>query len=278
LNTTSISLHCRASGIGPAVVCLHSSGGSSAQWQPLLERAARQFRIVAADFHGHGGTLAPAADAPYSLATESEALARTLAGLPGPLHLVGHSYGAAVALDFACRYPRRVRALTLYEPVLFSLLEPHSALAREVKDVGRTIGELVAAGAPETAAQRFVDYWTGEGAWARMAAGQHAAVARRIAVVARHFDALIEQPVDTGAMGNLNVPITLLSGQDTRPVATAITARLATLLPGASWAKIPGAGHLGPITHAQAVNDVIAQDLTEHAFARTSLEPWIKAA
>ena len=40
-----------------------------------------------------------------------------------PLTLVGHSYGAAVALRAALDRPERVRAMVLYEPTLFSLVD-----------------------------------------------------------------------------------------------------------------------------------------------------------
>jgi pimeloyl-ACP methyl ester carboxylesterase len=273
---STATLHCRAAGIGPTVVCLHSSGGSSAQWQPLIERESRSFRVIAADFHGHGGSPAPAAKQPYALATESEALARSLGGQRGKVHLVGHSYGAAVALDFAARYPQRVRALTLYEPVLFDLLATDTAAWRGVIAVGHDIGRLVRSGAPDAAAARFIDYWAGAGSWEAMAPGQQAAIVRRIGVVARHFDALFEGPIAEQSLREIATPVLLLSGQNTRDSTAAITARLAELLPTASWVQIAGAGHLGPITHAETVNDVIAGELHEHGLITSGT--WAKAA
>jgi pimeloyl-ACP methyl ester carboxylesterase len=276
MDLTGSSLHCRAAGIGPAVVCLHSSGGSSAQWQPLIERESRQFRIIAADFHGHGGSPAPAIAQPYTLATESEALARSMAGQRGKVHLVGHSYGAAVALDFAIRYPQRVRALTLYEPVLFELLDAHTDAWKAVIAVGHDLGHLVRSGAPEAAAARFIDYWAGAGSWGAMTPGQQAAVMRRIGVVARHFEALFDGPIAEQQLRNIEVPVLLLSGQNTRDSTAAIAARVAQLIPAVSWVQIAGAGHLGPITHADTVNSLIAGELHEHALI--AARNWAEAA
>ena len=80
-------------------------------------------------------------------------------------HLVAHSYGGAIALKAALKYGGRVRSMALYEPVLFALLlraAPHSDAAREII---RVRDEMMAA-EPAAAAERFIDYWMGAGAWA----------------------------------------------------------------------------------------------------------------
>lgn len=277
MNNHSPALHLRAAGYGPAVVCLHSSGGSAGQWQALVESESQRFRVIGADFHGHGATPLPALSVDYTLATETEALARALAEHRGSIHLVGHSYGGAVALDFASRYPERVRALTLYEPVLFALLAPESAEFDEVATFGRSIGWHVGVGREEEAARRFINYWAGTNVWSKMAAAQQATAVRRIGIVARHFDALMSDPVPARRLREIRIPTLVISGQQTRRPTATISARLAELLPEASWVQIAGAGHVGPITHAPAVNALIGGQLRDHAFAAARSE-WAQAA
>ena len=48
-----------------------------------------------------------------------------------PLALVGHSYGAAVALIAALATPGRVRAMALYEPTLFALLDAETVIVAD---------------------------------------------------------------------------------------------------------------------------------------------------
>lgn len=57
----------------------------------------------------------------YSLQQESEAIARTLDSLEikEPVAVIGWSYGALIAMDFALNHPRRIRQLILYEPPAF---------------------------------------------------------------------------------------------------------------------------------------------------------------
>ena len=128
-------LHSVTAGAGPVVVCLHSSGSSSGQWRRLIESQQAAHRFIAFDFHGHGRSPDFAGDA-YELRSESEAVFSSLPPSREPIHLVGHSYGGAVALDLAVRYPGRFASVTVFEPVLFALLDPGSAEFAEITSVG----------------------------------------------------------------------------------------------------------------------------------------------
>ena len=109
------------------------------------------------------------AGAPLSLDDEVEHLAPLITAQAGRIHLLGHSYGGAVALQIALRWPDRIKSLTLYEPVRFRLLLDSPAmtpLAYEVIRLARSV-QRMAGPAPADAAARFVDYWSGDGAWAK---------------------------------------------------------------------------------------------------------------
>jgi pimeloyl-ACP methyl ester carboxylesterase len=158
MNSTHLSERC--AGHGPRIVCLHSSGGASGQWQALIAAGQDRFAFIAPDFHGHGRSPMPAEGTEYALATETDAIVRRLRG-SGELHLVGHSYGACVALDIARRLPLQVRSLALYEPVLFGVLDHRSVEYLEVTRFGSLIVADARGGRLESAAQRFIDYWAG---------------------------------------------------------------------------------------------------------------------
>ena len=57
----------------------------------------------------------------YSLRQESEAIGRTLdsLGIKEPAILIGWSFGALMAMDFALNHPGKVKKLILYEPPAF---------------------------------------------------------------------------------------------------------------------------------------------------------------
>ena len=113
----------REAGTGPSVVCLHSNASTSGQWRGLMDRLAPKFRVLAPDSYGAGKSPDWPSDRRIRLLDEVALIEPVLARAGSPLALVGHSYGAAVALIAALTDPARVRAMVLYEPTLFALLD-----------------------------------------------------------------------------------------------------------------------------------------------------------
>jgi pimeloyl-ACP methyl ester carboxylesterase len=252
-------LHSFSAGAGPVVACLHSSGSSSGQWRPLIESQLAAHRCVAFDFHGHGRSPDFAGDA-YALRSESDAVLRSLPPSREPVHLVGHSYGGAVALDLAVRHPGRFASVTVFEPVLFALLDRGSAEFAEITSVGDAIVRAARAGELGVASAAFIDYWNGAGSWRGLAAEQQHRVCARIVPVARHFEALFADPLPLDRLRDLRVPTLVLVGERSQAPARAVSQRLG-VLPVVAVESLAGVGHMGPVTHAEEVNARIARHL-----------------
>jgi pimeloyl-ACP methyl ester carboxylesterase len=255
-------LHGRFAGVGPLVVCLHASAGSSSQWEPLIEAGAERYRFAAFDLHGHGRSAA-APEAPYRLALETEAVLRAIAHADRPLHLVGHSYGGAVAIDIASRLGAAVASVTLYEPVLFGLLDDGTPEHQEITAVGRAIMAAAATGQLAEAACTFIDYWSSPGSFNALPPGGQQRIAARMAVVASHFHALFSSAVPLARLQSLRAPMLLLHGDSSPAPALAVARRLAGLA-GIESGCITGAGHMGPITHTRDVVPRILAHLDAH--------------
>jgi pimeloyl-ACP methyl ester carboxylesterase len=241
------------------VACLHSSGSSSAQWRRLIESRQAVHRFIAFDFLGHGRSPDFAGDA-YSLGFESEAVSDGLPPSREPIHLVGHSYGGAVALDLAVRHPGRFASVTVFEPVLFALLDPGSAEFAEITATGYAIVRAARAGDLRAASATFIDYWNGSGSWRALAAEQQERICARIVPVARHFEALFSGPLPFDRLRALRVPTLVLLGDRSPAPARAVSERLGAL-PFVTVESLPGLAHMGPITHAEEVNDRIERHL-----------------
>ncbi len=251
------------------MICLHSSAGSHAQWRALSGELEGLCKVVAPDLHGHGRSPAWPLGAAHTLQIDAYAASQLIpaneAGHgPGGVHLVGHSYGAAVALQIALRCPRRVLSLTLYEPLPFGMLlasSPDAPAAREIKDIRHSVASLVREGDLEAAARLFVVYWGGASAWDGMTAAQRVAVLLRISTVPCHFESLFRACWSEDLLQCLTMPVLLMHGSETRAPARAVTDTLAAALGHCEQMEIAGAGHLGPITHPAAVNAAIVQHL-----------------
>jgi pimeloyl-ACP methyl ester carboxylesterase len=97
-------------GSGDPLVLLHGGAVDARFFEHNVGPLSERFRVITTDLWGHGRTADR--EAPFSLesfATDVAALIEHVAG--GPAHVLGHSIGAAVALDLTMRRPDLVRQL-----------------------------------------------------------------------------------------------------------------------------------------------------------------------
>jgi len=259
----------------PLVVLLHSSASSARQWDGLIETLQPRFRVRAIEFHGHGAQPDWHGDARLRLADDAALIAPLMSEARGA-HIVGHSYGAAVALKLATLYPGWVRSLVAFEPVLFGLLFEDRAsheFARQITGLADAIRTLLAQGDALPAAEQFIAYWSGDAVWAAMPASRRSAVATRMPSVLAHFDALFSERLRSEQLARLRAPMLFLSGSDTAGITRRIAEILRHALPLAAHEVMPQMGHMGPITHATDVNQRIDRFLQAQLAAETVFVP-----
>ena len=250
----------REAGAGPAVVCLHANASSSAQWRGLSEILSRTHRVLAPDSYGSGKSPPWPSDRTISLHDEVDLIEPVLARAGAPLVLVGHSYGAAVALLAALRHPDRIRALALYEPTLFALEEsrvPSPTGVDGIRQVAAEAGAALDVGDTDAAARHFIDFWMGVGSWAQTPPERKPAIAQSVAHVRRWAHALFTEPTPLAAFSALDMPILYLMGGRSPESAHAVARRLLPVLPQVRAHEFADLGHMGPVTHPQVVNEAI---------------------
>jgi pimeloyl-ACP methyl ester carboxylesterase len=255
-------------GDGPGIVCLHASGSHAPQWRAFAERMAPQYHVLAADSYGSGRSPAWPANEPLTLRDEVAFLEPVFARAGEPFSLVAHSYGAATALIAAIDRPERVRALAVYEPTIFSLVDAATPPPNDVDgiyEVEAVALVALAAGCTEAAAECFVDYWMGPGAWDAMPESRREAVAIAAANNIRGWvDAVTYEPTPLEAFRDLDVPVLLMSGKRSPKSSRAVARLLAETLPHATVIEFEHLGHMAPVTHPDIVNEVIADFLARH--------------
>jgi pimeloyl-ACP methyl ester carboxylesterase len=262
------------------IICLHCSGSSPRQWAGLAAALSPEHRTIAPDLIGYGD--APSiVEASATLDAEAARIAVIVDAAGGPVCLVGHSYGGAVATRVAlCRHDSVV-GLALYEPVLFSLITrgvDDDPAGREIVATGFAIQSDLHLGCVERAAQRFVDYWSGKGAWQTMDPRRRQAVCARMPNVAREFAALFDDAVPLSAYTRLTMPVLWLEGEMTRRPPQAVAGRLLPALADARHVRVAGAGHMGPLTHSEAVNGEIRRFVRTLHRCRRSRPPQANSA
>lgn len=250
------------------VLCLHANASSSSQWRGLMDLLAPRHRVLAPDLLGAGRSAPWPVAAGARLQHELDALAGMLDGLGGRFHLVGHSYGGAVAMRIALARPERVASLLLYEPTMFPLLRqpyPGQPGAIGIAAVAAAAIAEVERGDLQAAAAGFIDYWMGAGAWAAMPEARRGPLADSMRPIRQWTDAIFAEPWSLADLAGLALPVLLLGGEASPASARDLVPLLTGALPRATLQVLPGLGHMAPVTHPAAVNPVIDHFLRQHA-------------
>ncbi len=256
----------REAGTGPGVVCIHSNASSSAQWRGLMDLLSGSHRVLAPDSYGSGKTPDWHSDREIALQDEVNLVEPVLARAGTPFALVGHSYGAAVALIAAVANPGRIRALAMYEPTLFSLVDVQGPPPNGVDGIRNAVvaaGAALDIGDRDAAAGHFIDFWMGAGSWSATPSQRKPAIVDSVAKVRRWSHALFTEPTPAHAFAALDIPILYMLGGSSPESAHAVARVLVPVLRRARVVEFPGLGHMAPVTHPEFINAEIARFLGE---------------
>ncbi len=238
-------------GSGPAVLLLHSTAGDRRMWDPQMPAlTGAGFRAVRCDLPGYGDSPVP--PGPFDTAAE-------VAGVLDELGIeraavVGASYGGAVSLEFAARWPGRVTALALLCSAIAGLSPgPQLRAFWDREDA------LLEAGDVQAATELNVRTWLGPRADDR--------TRDRVRQMQRHS---FEVQLAAGDTAEIHTPYEvtairartlLVTGAHDFPDFARIAAGLAGQLPGARHVDLDWAGHLPSLEDPAALNPLLLEFL-----------------
>lgn len=232
----------------PALVLLHGFALDSRVWRPQVEALADEFRILLIDLPGFGpqaravGEVQPGAE--IARAMDAAGLVRA--------HLIGASFGAAAAVDFALQSPKRVESLTLVGPML---------LGRRmgIDSWGRCVS-LANDGDRATASEIFLDDPLFE------ALRQDEELFEEIRQIVLdygcgHWMGTISSrwsdPDPAPRLKDLDIPALVVSGEGDIPSFMLMAEAYAKSLPRARREIVQGVGHLVNVDAADVFNDLV---------------------
>ena len=280
-----IGLHHAPSARRPreCVIALHCSLGSGRQWAKLSDELGGSYRLIAPDISGYGANRG-AVLLPMTLAEEVACLGEHIAQAEGPFHLVGHSYGGAIAFKMATQsaFASRVRSLTLIEPVLPTLLADSAAdgrLHRQFAQLARELSLDLWKGLAMEAIDKFVSFWSGSGPPEKLSPEARLRLIAHADKLAFDFTAALSEQNVAAAAAGIRVPTLLFSGGLSPNLTQRIAARLASLIAGVDARHLPAAGHMMPLSHGKLINPEIVRHIARtEDFAQASLACGFAAA
>jgi pimeloyl-ACP methyl ester carboxylesterase len=245
------------------VIALHCSGAGAGQWRQLGETLGDRYQVLAPEHYGCAITGPWTGEHAFVLADEAARAIALIDEWNGNVHLVGHSYGGAVALHVALARPDRIASLVLYEPSAFHMLRQlgEAGAAAEIEMLARHVREAVVTGDYRGGMAAFVDYWNGSGAWDAMSSDLQQALIRWAPKAPLDFQALLDEPSRLAAYRELRCPALVLRGQHAPKPSRLIAHALSGLLPDGRLVVVDRAGHMGPLTHAAEVSRLIANHI-----------------
>jgi pimeloyl-ACP methyl ester carboxylesterase len=237
-------------------VLLHGAMADSRDWHLQLAALADAFTVVAWDAPGSGGSFDPPDD--FGLEGYADSLAAFIArlGLDTP-HVMGLSFGSALALELFRRHPALVRSLVL----LSAYAGWAGSLGREEAERRRRWGQSVADLPPRQVAADFAaTLFTQE---------VPAKIVQAYTEVMKDF-----RPEGVRAMANaladadlrevlpsIDVPTLLVHGDADQRAPLEVAEELHARIPGSTLVVIPGPGHMVTLEAPELVNDEVRRFL-----------------
>jgi pimeloyl-ACP methyl ester carboxylesterase len=241
-----LRMYYEARGEGEPVVLLHGGGVTADSWYAQIPALAQRYRVYAPERRGHGRT--PDVEGPVTsdlMADDTVALLDVLG--TGPVHLIGWSAGGTVALRLALRRPDLVRKLILIS----------TGISRD----GSTAADDELVHGPDVAAL------------AEMFRPQYEPLSPdgpgHFPVV---FDKWLrmwraEPEIELSTLTRLRMPVLVMQGDDDG-IRVEHSAAIATALPDAQLAVVPGTSHTLPLEKPALVNQLLLDFLAERQPAK----------
>jgi pimeloyl-ACP methyl ester carboxylesterase len=233
-------------------VLLHGAMADRRDWRLQLDVLADDFTVVAWDAPGSGGSFEPPDD--FGLEGYADSLAAFIGrlGLDTP-HVIGLSFGSALALELFRRHPALVRSLVL----LSAYAGWAGSLGREEAERRRRWGQSVADLPPRQVATDFAaTLFTQEISPKIVEAYLAVMTDFRPAGVRAMANALADADLRE-VLPSIDVPTLLVHGDADQRAPLTVAEELHARIPGSKLVVIPGSGHMVTLEAPERVNDEV---------------------
>jgi esterase len=257
IRVNDVSLYYEEHGARDAIVSLHGAGSSAAFWSDAAHELATRGRTIVYDRRGHSRSERPEPYATNVHQQADDAAALIDALTAAPAIVIGRSYGGAIALDLALRYPDRVRALVQLEGDGGMTLS--GTAMRELAELSDPL-YAAAESDPSSAGETLVRLALGDEAWDGLPEGaQEIFAGNGPAAVAELRGGYPEVTLEQ--LGTVDVPTLLVGARDSVFDYTELIDIVASAMPSARVEWVEGGHAINPAHPVvlEFVDDVLAR-------------------
>ena len=249
-------------GAGPALVMVPGSCSTGAAWRPVMKALGDNFRFVTTSLLGYGATAERRTDSDPSVLHEAEVLEAVIARAGGNVHLVGHSFGGAVALIAAMRKRVPIASLTMLEAPLPSLLNHYreDTHYRAFRDMTDAYFGAWRSGDRE-AIRTMIDFYGGEGTYASWPERVRGYAVETTPVNMLDWACAYDEPLSPEMLAAIDVPVSVAVGAQSHPAICRANGLVAMSIKDATFKTIGGASHFMISTHPAQVAELILQNV-----------------
>jgi len=249
------------SGHGPTVVLVPGSCSTGAAWRPVVAAFNGAFRTVTTSLSGYGGTEERRTTRDPSVEHEADIVEAVVRRAGGPVHLVGHSFGATASLALALRDQARLASLTLMEPPAPELL--HAVGEQEHYQAFRRMTDAYVAdfaGGNRAAIASMIDFYGGAGTWDSWPAKVRGYAEQTTPVNILDWASAYGFALNPAILATIDLPTLVICGGKSHRAMQRLCAALAWSLHG-EFETLKPAAHFMIATHAGDVARRIADHI-----------------
>lgn len=254
-------------GKGVPIFFIHGSWDDHHSWLPVAEKLSkkRDNSKILYDRRGHSASTDVIRQGHISDDVSDAALLIKKIGL-GPVHVVGHSYGANIVISLANAHPELVSSLFLYEPPVFALLKGKKEYLKITKEAKKSMLEaksLLERGDIEKGTITFMEKVAfGKGSW------ENLFDARARACMIANADTWLDQSrdqerlsVNVDRLNDFKKPVTLAYGDQSLPIFRAVITEMHNSVPAIRLVPCRDAGHGGLVSHPEQIARILNNHL-----------------
>ena len=224
---------------------MHGALGDYRMWGAQVATLSQQYHVVAYSRRHHRPSSSTLDASDYNHRRHVDDLISLInaVGL-GPAHVVGHSYGAAVAALVAMEHPEMVNSLILGEPTLFSILsDPLDKVSLKFHRIAlNVVQKLVENGEQKLAVREYVNIVTGKDGFEALPIEGKMVINQNAHTLGPMLRTLFDTAdVDRHQARSINTPTLVVTGEFSPPIYRAIGRELDRCMPNSELLTLAGA-------------------------------------